>query len=306
MPNKKTALALSFSAVALLGGCSASSGSGAVPLSMSSMERSWRVGADSGSAGSVYVTDTASDTVDTFANGTWSQTGDISKGVSAPNADNVDAKGNLYVANEGTANIVEYKAGGTSPSFYYKSHMTNPVNVTIDSKGNVYEADYNGGYVNEYAQGKDTVLYSCAPGPVEGVAIDTSGDVFVAYNVKPKAQIVEYKGGLSGCKGTVLGAEFDFVGGIALDKDANLIVCDQDAGKVDLVKPPYAKVSRGIGKGFKDPLHVTLNAANTYLFLIDYARSEALVLNYPSGSEVTKLAGLTSPTGAVDSSNAVY
>ena len=70
-------------------------------------------------------------------------------------------------------------------------------------------------------------------------------------------KITEYSGGLSGCSGTVLGATVAFPGGMVLDKNSNLVICDQNAEAVDIIKPPYSRISGTLGSGYSDPTTVT-------------------------------------------------
>jgi hypothetical protein len=262
----------------------------------------------------LYVSDAGTGAVEILKNGTWASLGSISTGLGGPDGDFLDKKGNFYVANYSGVTIQEYKPHGTSPSFTYSSGMTDPVGVDVDTHGNVYEADYSSGgsgFVNEYAQGSNTVLHTCSPGgAVEGVAVDLAGDVFVDYNTPSSgAKITEYKGGLSGCKATVLGVTLGFAGGMVLDAHSNLIVCDQTAPAVDVIDPPYSSVTGTLGSGYSDPFHVTINKANALAFVADAAAANVQVLKYPSGTNVITLGsaqGLSDPFSAVDGPNAVY
>jgi hypothetical protein len=241
----------------------------------------------------------------------YKDAGSISKGLISPDGDFVDTSGNLYVTDYDGVDIQEYKPGGKSPSFTYNAGMTDPVNVSLDTHGNVYEADFDGYYVNEYAQKSNTVIDTCSPGgAVEGVAVDENNDVFVDYNLTPSGtgKIVEYKGGLAGCNATSLGVTLDFAGGMVLDAQGNLIVCDENKPAVDVIAPPYSAITGTLGSGFYiSPFHVTLDKNNKLAFVAD--DYDVFVVDYPSGSLAATLGsanGITFPAGAVDAENAVY
>ena len=259
----------------------------------------------------LYVDDFGYNAVEILNSKTWKNTGSISNGIDGPDGNWVDTKGNLYVANYAGINITEYKPGGSSPSYTYSSGMSDPVAVSTDSKGNVYEGDYLGGYVGEYAQGSNTQTAECSPGGyVEGVAVDKSGNVFVAYlsTTTDTGKIAEYKGGLKGCSATVLGVSLEYPGGMVMDKKGNLVVCDQDAEAVDVIAPPYSSVTGTLGSGYSDPFHVTVNKKNNQAYVANYGGSDVFVLKYPSGSSIATLNsanGLSSPAAAVNSSNYV-
>jgi DNA-binding beta-propeller fold protein YncE len=262
----------------------------------------------------LYVTDFGTDGVEVLKNETYAEVGTITSGLDGPDGNTLDRKGNMYVANYGGVDITEYAPGSTSPSTTYSAGMVDPIDVGVDEKGNVYDADYGdgpaNGVVNEYAQGSSTVAARCSPrGTVEGVAVDKSGDVFAYYNTKSgTAKITEYKGGLSGCKGTVLTPTFEFAGGMAIDEEGDLIVCDQNAGEVEVIDPPYTSVTRVLASG-DAPFHVTINEDNKLVFVASFGDADVQVIDYATGTVVDTLngsQGLVDPASAADGPNAVY
>jgi hypothetical protein len=228
----------------------------------------------------------------------------ITNGLNGPDGDWYDQAGNLYVANYNGIDVQEYPPNGSSPSFTYTAGLGDPINVTTDEAGNVYVADYNfggTGFVNEYAQGSNSVMNTCTVGGApEGIAVGETGAVFLSYNNGGgTANIAEFKHGLAGCHATVLGVALNFAGGMQIDNHKNLVACDQTAGAVDIIAPPYSSVTSSI-TGFFDPFHVALNKTNTLVFVADVANANVPVDNYPSGSNVTTLGaanGISDPAG---------
>lgn len=261
----------------------------------------------------LFVADYGLDAVEILTNKTWQNTGSITTGISGPDGTFVDKKGNLYISNAGSVDITEYKPGKSSPKYTYSSGMENPTDVSVDSHGNVYEADFEGGFVAEYAQGSNAQSEECAiTGWVGGVAVDKSGDVFVAFYNKDTGagQIDEYTGGLSGCNATTLGASLVFPGGMAIDAKGNLVVSDQDNNTVDIIDPPYTSISGYLGSGYTDPVHVRIGKKDklAYVDNYDFGTATVWVEDYPSGSVVATLGssnGLDSPLSAVDGQNEV-
>jgi hypothetical protein len=264
----------------------------------------------------LYVSDFVPQNVLVLKNSTHKSADTISEGLVTPDGDFVDAAGNLYVSDYGGVHIQEYKPGGKSPSFTYEYRMIDPVDVSVDSHANVYEADYDGRYVNEYSQRSNTVIDSCSPGGgVEGVAVDANDDVFVDYNknLYGSGKIAEYKGGLAGCHKRVFNVALGFAGGMALDAQDNLVVVDQNAPAVDVIAPPYSRITGTLGSGYLAPFHVTLSKNNKLAFVADLY--DVFVINYPSGSLAVTLGnaqasgrgyGFVLPAGAVAYPNAVY
>lgn len=259
----------------------------------------------------LLVDDIGGNDVDVLKNGTWKYLGNITKGVTHPNANWVDRRGNLYVTNRpgSVAYISEYNRSG-SLKFTYSSGMQYPLAVTTDAKGNVYEADlFNG--IDEYPQGKDVVFATC-PDLAEGdrgVAVDSHGDVFVSYSTGDSTgAIAEYPGGLAGCHTTTLAPALGVPNGIALDKNANLLVCDGTYQSVDVIDPPYSQISGYLGSGYLGPVDVSIKKDNSQVYVSDYAAGEVDVFTYPAGSKIATLNytdGVEYPMGAVDGSNYV-
>jgi hypothetical protein len=261
--------------------------------------------------GKLFVDNYSPEAVLILKNKNWSQAGTITEGISSADGNWYDTHG-LYVANSEAPNIEEYDAEG-SLKFTYSAGMTNPITVATDADGNVYEADFAGEEVNEYRQASNTVAASCQPGgKVEGVAVDKSGDVFIAYytGVPPygTATISEYKGGLNGCSETTFAPRVSFPGGLILDDKNDLIICDQIGKAIYIIPPPYSSISGTLGTGYSEPFHVSLDKANGEAYVTDVGSETIDEVTYPAGARVATLGssyGLGYPNGAVDSSNYV-
>lgn len=265
-------------------------------------------------ANALYVSDFSSNNdIKILTNTSYAEFGSITNGISNPIGLSMDRSGNLYVANFGSGSggdVTEYAPGGTSPSFTYNANMHFTSNVTVDRHGNVYETDATngGGIINEYRQGKNAVIHSCVLtnyiSPLD-VAVDANGDVFVGTQLNG---MYEYTGGLSSCSSTHLNSIA--ANGLALDSNNNLIVTDDSTLAVEVVDPPYTSVSRTIGSGFAFPVGLSMNKANSLVFVTDFNNDTVTAINYQTGQNVTVLSGasygITQAAGVVDAPNAVY
>jgi hypothetical protein len=261
----------------------------------------------------LFVSEIAQNDMKVLKNGTYTPLGTITSGLNGPDGIWVDQLGNVYATNVIGKNVTEYAKNHTTVAYTYSAGLGDPITVTSDLHGNVFVGDYNfsaNGFINEYKQHHNTVVATCAPGGgVEGLAVDTNGDVFAAYNVNGggSANLVRYKHGLAGCHGTLLGVTLHFAGGMVLDSHHDLIVVDQTAPGVDVIKPPYTSVSTTFG--VSQPFRVGLNKANTLLFVCEPNKTDVEVLKYPSGTLQTTVGtsnGLSGAEGVTDEPNAVF
>ncbi len=235
-------------------------------------------------------------------NNKYVETGDIVD--SGPDGDWVDNKQNAYAANYASIDATEYSKTGSLLATYSTS-LTDPVDVTTDVHQNVYVANYgsSGAAVVEYPQGSNTPNNTCNTGlNNEGIAVDNKGDVFLSGN-NPNTgsgQLLEYKGGLSGCNATTLGATVSFAGGIQIDNKGELIACDQLAG-VDIIPSPYTTISKTITvSGGSDYFHDALDQKNKTLFIADAGTGEVYIVTFPGGTLTKTLNssnGLSLPYG---------
>jgi hypothetical protein len=247
------------------------------------------------------VTDASLGEVIEFSN-KYANTGTISD--SGPDGDWIDSKGNLYVANYSSLNVTEYSKAD-SLTFTYSTSLTDPVDAAPDKSGNVYVANYGstGAALVEYAQGSNTVKNSCNTGlNNEGVAVDSHGNVFLSGN-NPNTGVgtlLEYKGGISGCSATTLGATVSFAGGLQIDNKGELVADDQ-LGGIDIIPSPYSSISKTITvSGAGDYFHDALDKKNSLLFQADPSKSSVYVLKFPAGTLIKTLGsgnGLSLPYG---------
>ncbi len=246
-------------------------------------------------------------------NGTWKGLGTIQYGVGNQAGNWVDNKGNFFQTNFNAPNVVEYGENQAHPKFTYTG-FSDPVVVSSDTEGNIFVGDNNfgnRGSVTQFKDGDNTPVQRCSvPGGVEGVAIDSNHDVFVAFNGPTgHGQIERFTGGLEGCNATTLGVQLGFVGGVVLDSHHNLIAADQKNGEVDVIEPPYVRTRNKFRFMLFQPFRLSLNLKENWLFVCESPHQFVDVLAYPSGRLLVSLGsanGISGPRGCVDEPNAVF
>jgi sugar lactone lactonase YvrE len=156
----------------------------------------------------------------------------IGSGYNQPKQIAVDAKGNVYVADEGQGKVLEY-ATGSSTGVAVGTGVAAPTGVAVDGIGDVYIADsgkvfkvpYQSGALNSAGQ---TTLIS-GLGNNLNLAVDGAGNVYVAD--KDKAQVVKVSTPtvastfLAGTTVTV-GSGFTAPTAVAVDGSGNVFIAD--------------------------------------------------------------------------------
>lgn len=235
----------------------------------------------------------------------------------------IDRARNLYVGNYQdpttvTGAITEYNEWGDL-IFTYSSGIGTVRAVTVDRYGNVFEGDdgpssRGNNAVREFPQGVNTPIATCTPptavNGVWGVAVDKQGDVFVDYlDYFRGGNLYEYPHGLiaSGCNGVPLfqssAGSFASGGGIALDRQRNLVICDQGSGHVWILSPPYSGSSTIVAlvSGLNNPDDVTITKGGTEAYVSDFGAKVTKLLNYPSGTTIATIGQPSyAPSAAVD------
>jgi len=234
-------------------------------------------GVDVDSSGNVYVADfhnnrirkISGGIVSTFA-GTGAQDSVDGPGASAqfnrPSGVAVDSSGNVYVADQfgqrirkiTSSGVVSTLAGtvtagwndgpGASAQFNF------PSEVAVDSSGNVYVADLVGHRIRKIDSGGNvstlagTGVPGFADGPgasaqfnnPNGVAVDGSGNVYVADMENHRIRKIDSRGFVSTLAGGVQGfadgsgasAQFSYPKGVAVDSSGYLYVADFDNHRI--------------------------------------------------------------------------
>jgi len=237
---------------------------------------------------------------------------------------------------------------GTGASFYQ------PTGVAVDASGNVYVADFRNNQIREIspagvvttlagtgqagsANGAGSIASFNAP---TGVAVDASGNVYVAENINnmireisPQGLVSTFAGSTTPgfINGTGTAATFTNPQGVAVDVNGNVYVADYTNNLIREISPAMVVStlagngnqgmadSTGIAASFNEPTAIAVDASFN-VYVADFGNNAIRKIS-PSGA-VSTLAGsgvqgytdgsgtaavFNKPTGvAVDASGNVY
>jgi len=225
-------------------------------------------------------------------NGTPGFSGDNGPAVSAqlyyPGGVEVDAAGNLYIADSGNYRIRKVANG------IITTVAGNAGGIAVDAVGNLYIADDNSisevsnGIITTVA-GNGTYGYSGDNGPATsaqlstpcGVALDSAGNLYIAdcgnYRIRKVANgvITTVAGtgtpGFSGDNGLATSAQLSYPSSVALDSAGNLYIADPDNDRI-------RRVSNGV--------IATVAGNGACCFIGDNGPATSAQLYSPSGAAV--------------------
>jgi hypothetical protein len=180
----------------------------------------------------VYVADAKNSVVAVFdRDGT--QVGSITNGLHYPYGIFVDSSHNLWVANGGDSNVLEYARGGTSPIATLADGQAYTEDVSICPNGDLYVATLFGG-VTKYVGRKHHMAGSLSyEGTVfQFVTCDRAGNVFATGVLGTNGSVIEFPGGQASGAHMLPITSAGNLGGIKPDNAGNLLVYGEPEGTV--------------------------------------------------------------------------
>jgi sugar lactone lactonase YvrE len=259
----------------------------------------------------------------------------------------VDSSGNIYVADSGNdtireitpAGVVTTLAGtagssGSADGTGASARFDDPYGVAVDSSGEVYVSDSGNDTIRKIAPGGGVTTLAGAAGNFgsangsgssaqffgpEGLAVDSSGNVYVADDLNEMVRKVAPTGvvttlaGTAGTPGTADGAEsaslFDSPSGVAVDALGNVYVADfenetireiSSVGAVTTLggSPGYPGSANGAGGSaeFYDPAGIAVTTGGE-LYVADAGNNEIRQGMIPAPTITTEPQSASAPVG---------
>jgi hypothetical protein len=258
----------------------------------------------------VYVSDENGQAVYVFPESGTNQkpVGKITSGLAAPNGLFVDASGNLYVCNFGGGTVTVYHRGKITP-YRTLTGAGSAIDVVVGLDGRVYVSDWDSGSngrLLEYApkQTAPSTIVNVNGGP-EGLALDKSNDLYLAYNDATAfdGEVLKFAPGST--NGTNLGIHIGNAGGATIDSRRRLVLVDQNVPGVDIFPPGATKPSKQI-TGFSLAFDIALTQRDNRLWVTD-PFTPVDEVEYPSGKPSDSITNtITSSYGVATSPHGSY
>ena len=183
----------------------------------------------------------------------------------------------------------------------FYSGFAGPTGVAVDTSGNVYVADPLGNAVYKISAGNTIVPIGSGFNGPFGLAVDAAGNVYVADQGSSKIKKIPVGGGAP----IVLGSGFNAPTGVAVDAAGNIYVADYENNAVKKI-PAGSNTPVTIGSTFSLPVGVAVDAAGN-VYVADRGDNNVYMIPVGGGAQVTLGSGFLSPYGvAVDATGNVY
>jgi hypothetical protein len=298
--------------LAVLAGCSGGSGYAIAPLGSTNQSvgsergRSW-MEPNAGKGALLYISDASTNDVVVYHYPSGTEAG-VLTGFNGPQGECLDKAGDVWIANTGASNLLEYAHGGTAPMATLDDSGQYPVDCAVDKNNGTLAAAniiartgrHRRGSLSIYphATGSPTIVTSAHVYLMYALGYDYHDNLFVdGRNPNKQFQFGELAGGSGAIEPiTLSGATINFPGGVQFAQ-GRVNVGDQGGAVI------YQATETGTITG-STPLSGSLDCVDFFIdgktvICPDAGNGSVEFYNYPvGGSPVQIVTGLASPTGA--------
>jgi DNA-binding beta-propeller fold protein YncE len=271
----------------MLGGCSGNGLVNAPSVGGSALSAAAPLSAERNARGPlVYISDTLGNFIDVFArNGTLA--GRIVDGLDGPAELFVDADHNLWVANSGKNEVLEFRRGAMKAASSYRD-VSNAMDPAMCSSGSLYVSDFTGS-IAVFASGhhRPTGSLSENYGVVNSVACDPAGNIFATTTVlSPPGDVIEFPAGSKQAKRLpiILANPTD----AKPDPAGNLLVLDSAGDSYNTVTE-YTEAGSPTGKSMPTGanwIEMAVSPNGEEIFGADINDLEGSLRSFPSGTQI--------------------
>jgi sugar lactone lactonase YvrE len=194
----------------------------------------------------------------------------------------VDAKGNLYIADEDTAYVAELPAAGGAP-INIGTGLNQADGVAVDQAGNIYISDLGNHRVVEVpASGAAQITLATGLTHPGGLAVDGSGNVYFADLFAPGVFRIPAGGGTP----VALGSGWSNPFAIAVDAAGDVFVSDNNLNLIVELPAGGGPQVTILGSGLNYPSGLAVDAVGN-LYVSDTLHSRVIELPANGGGQIT-------------------
>jgi hypothetical protein len=202
----------------------------------------------------------------------------------------VDAAHNLWVANQGTSQVLEFARGASSPSFRLADGTNLPSDVTICPNGTIYVANVfaakSAGSIAVYLPGRRHPSRSITYAGSEFlfVTCDAKSNVFATGVTGTMGSVVAFPGGQKNARLLPITGGGN-LGGIKMDGAGNLLVDDPYARTV--TEYTEAGSPTGLSVATDGWMDIAFEFPGDVLFGADTGGKRGVAVSFPAGKILT-------------------
>lgn len=228
----------------------------------------------------VYVSDAGKNFIATF-NQNGKQIGQITKSLKYPSGLYVDSAHNLWVANAGNSNVVEFARGGMAPILTLSDGNKYTQDVTICPNGDIYVATLLGGITRYHGRRhhmSGSLQYYSAE--FQFVTCDAAGNVFATGVVGTNGTVIAFPGGKQSGAHMLPIFSGGNLGGIKANQRGDILVAN------GTTVTEYTEGGTPTGRQLTTHdgwLDIVLNRAGDVIFGSDTTAEDGVSITFPGG-----------------------
>jgi hypothetical protein len=206
----------------------------------------------------------------------------------------VDSNENLWVADLGDAQILEFARGATSASLILDDPGANPNLVAVDLRGTVYVGDWVQPSIAVYPKGAtEPARQIVTPGHPISLSVDQGGDLYVVFGGQGSGDIARYARGM----GNPQDLKLDVVGApIVLDRHGNIATCPAGWGECGIYANRTSQLTFSFGFQESSTGFLTLDKTEKYAWVT--GPNDVTEWAYPGTPSETALATIELANGS--------
>lgn len=229
----------------------------------------------------------------------------LGSGYTKPSGAMMDNSGNLFIA-DSSANTVWEIASGGSTAVALATGLNAPAGVAVDGAGNVYVANSGNnsiveipvvnGTLSASAQttliSSSTSLVGTALSAPSGIAVDASGNIYIADTGNGRLLYIPYIGSIDPALAQAFTANLTSPDAVAVDASGNVFVADASSGKVyEFTVATGTSSATTVGSGYNTPTALAVDSSNS-LVVVDSGNAKVW--------RIPNISGTLTPSSAVN------